>query len=148
MNGLQAVLTTRTRRRDDCRLALAELLAADRQWSEEADACRAEADAQLADVAGLCGAGRVDVRAAAARRYYAAQRRRDAALLDRRRSELAPALDAARADLAAAESQRQAVEKLIETRAAAARLTADRRLQQRLEDEYASRRAAATSAFD
>ena len=140
MKGLDAVLAQRTRLRDQLRGVLAELLRVDSQWSAESGRLEDEAGGQLAEVAGLVGAGAVDVRAAAARRYHAATLRREAAALEARRSALALEVAEARRRLAEADAARKAVERLLEKRRDEAAREADRRAQLAAEDDHAAAR--------
>ena len=142
MSGLSTVLSVRTRERDARRLALAKLMREDAALEAETRRLGADAQGQLAEVAGLGRGGRFDVRAAADRRYHALQLRRDAAAVGQRRIELAGRIADARRELTEADAARRAVEKLIERRDAEAAAEAARRDQLRLEDEHAARAAA------
>ena len=142
MKGLQAVLSVRTRERDEKRLVLAKLLQEDAALEGETRKLTNDANAQLAEVAGLGRGGPFDVRAAASRRYHALHLRRSAAAVGQRRIELVQKISEARQALADADASRKAVERLIERRAEEARVLSERRGQLRAEDEFASRRAA------
>ena len=138
---LDSVLKYRRHRLAEAQAALAELLQADSRLAAMQEERRTSRAGVAAEVAERSAGGRLDVAALSSRLLYAGQMQAAAAGLQQRRDTLAAPIDEARAAVAAADADVQAIEKLQEKRAAAARRQAMRREQITLEEAHAARRS-------